>query len=414
VLFLDLDNFKGVNDGLGHGAGDELLRVVAGRLSNVIRPADTCARLGGDEFAVLVEEPGDSIDAASNAAHVAERIIAAVRQPWYIDGAEIVMSVSVGIAVARDSDSSDDLLRNADLAMYRAKGAGKGRYEVFEQAMHEVVRKRLALETELRRAIETGLDIDPTSAAAPFIVHYQPIAMLGTGEIKSYEALVRWRHPERGLVPPLEFIPVAEETGLIVPLGRWILREACRQTAVWQQAAALRGEPAVGVSVNISARQLLQPELPFDVAAALAMTGIAPASLTLEVTESMLVDDSDATLNRLNALKALGVRIAIDDFGTGYSSLGYLERFAVDLLKIDKSFIDKLGTLHTESPLARAIVGLGRELGMHVVAEGIENEAQWDRLRDLGCELGQGYFLARPRPASELYQDAPLAVDSAA
>jgi EAL domain-containing protein (putative c-di-GMP-specific phosphodiesterase class I) len=265
------------------------------------------------------------------------------------------------------------------------------------------VRKRIGLETELRRAVESGLD-DAAREDAPFIVYYQPIAALGSGEIKSYEALVRWQHPERGLVPPNEFIPVAEETGLIVPLGRWILREACRQTAQWQQIAALRGEQPVGVSVNISARQLAQPEFPFDVAAALAMSDLPASSLTLEVTESMLVDDSEATLNRLTALKALGIRIAIDDFGTGYSSLGYLERFAVDLLKIDKSFIDQVGTLHTESPLARAIVGLGRELGMHVVAEGIENEAQWLRLRDLGCDLGQGYFLAKPRPASELFQ----------
>jgi EAL domain-containing protein (putative c-di-GMP-specific phosphodiesterase class I) len=321
------------------------------------------------------------------------------------------VTVSVGIAVARRTESGDELLRNADLAMYRAKSNGKNRYEMFEPEMHEVVRERLELESELRRAVESCAAFahekgKPERAAGeepPFVVHYQPIASLDTSEVRNFEALVRWVHPTRGLVPPMEFIPIAEETGLIVPLGRWILREACTQARRWQQTGCQGLEAAqIGVTINLSARQLQQNELPDDVRAALEVSGLAPESLTLEMTESMLIDDSEATLGRLRALKALGVRLAIDDFGTGYSSLAYLERFPVDLLKIDRSFVDKIGLGDTESPLARAILGLGRELGMRVVAEGIETEAQWTRLRELGCEFGQGFYLARPKPASEL------------
>ncbi|HTL38266.1 MAG TPA: EAL domain-containing protein, partial [Kofleriaceae bacterium] len=411
VLFLDLDNFKAVNDGLGHAAGDELLCTVARRLQNVMRASDTCARLGGDEFAVLIEEPPDSPDSGAHAAHVAERMIAALNTVCAIAGADIGMTVSVGIAVARRGETGDELLRNADLAMYRAKSNGKNRYEMFEPAMHDVVRKRLELESELRRAIDQcaafthqrGMPARTSGEQPPFVVHYQPIASLDTSEVRSFEALVRWVHPTRGLVPPLDFIPIAEETGLIVPLGRWILREACTQARRWQEMGCQGLEAGqIGVTINLSARQLLQNELPDDVRAALDLSGLAPESLTLEMTESRLIDDSEATLGRLRALKALGVRLAIDDFGTGYSSLAYLERFPVDLLKIDRSFVDKIGLGDGESPLARAILGLGRELGMRVVAEGIETEAQWTRLRELGCELGQGFYLARPKPANEL------------
>jgi EAL domain-containing protein (putative c-di-GMP-specific phosphodiesterase class I) len=334
---------------------------------------------------------------------MAERIFESLRVPCDVNGSEIVVGVSIGIAVARVGDDDADLLRNADLAMYRAKARGKGRYEVFEPALHQAVRKRLELETELRRSIEQAIRGTPTPGERPpFVMHYQPIATLATGYISKVEALVRWDHPRRGLVPPMEFIPIAEEMGLIVPLGRWILREACRQTRAWQRAYATSGLPqAIGVTVNLSARQLLQPELPSDVAAALRDSGLPAGCLTLEMTESMLIEDSNAVLARLRALKALGIRLAIDDFGTGYSSLAYLERFPVDLLKIDKSFVDKIGA-GLESPLARAMIGLGRELGIAVVAEGIETHRQWSSLRDLGCEMGQGFYLSRPLPPSLL------------
>ena len=402
VLFIDIDNFKSINDGISHEAGDGLLCVIARRLSEAIRTSDTCARVGGDEFAVLVEANGTG-SVVSDAAHMAERIFGSLRVPCDVNGSDIVVSVSIGIAVARVGDDDADLLRNADLAMYRAKSRGKGRYEVFEPAMHQAVRKRLELETELRRSIEQAINGSASNGERPpFVMHYQPIATLATGYISKVEALVRWDHPRRGLVAPMEFIPIAEEMGLIVPLGRWILREACRQTRAWQRAYATSGLPqAIGVTVNLSARQLLQPELPSDVAAALRDSGLPAGCLTLEMTESMLVEDSNAVLARLRALKALGVRLAIDDFGTGYSSLAYLERFPVDLLKIDKSFVDKIGA-GLESPLARAMIGLGRELGIHVVAEGIETHGQWASLRDLGCEMGQGFYLSRPLPPALL------------
>jgi diguanylate cyclase (GGDEF)-like protein/PAS domain S-box-containing protein len=388
VLFLDLDNFKHVNDGWGHVVGDRLLVQVAARVLATLRAADTCARLGGDEFAVLLEEVDvTSGPVEARAAHVASRVVEALVPPLTCDGAEFTVGVSVGIAVAALGDSADDVLRNADLAMYRAKAAGKGRYEMFEPAMHAAVRDRLELEGDLRRVVERGCD--------DLVVHYQPIASIADGRIVGFEALVRWSDVRRGLVPPGAFISIAEETGLIVPIGHHVLRVACREARRWRDRV---GE-SLSVTVNLSARQLVEPDLPHAVAAVLAESGLAPEYLVLEMTESMLIDDSETTLARLLALKALGVRLAIDDFGTGFSSLGYLERFPVDLLKIDKSFVDKVGLEHDESPLARAILGLGGALGMRVVAEGIETEAQWTRLRELGCELGQGFYLATPVPA---------------
>jgi EAL domain-containing protein (putative c-di-GMP-specific phosphodiesterase class I) len=273
--------------------------------------------------------------------------------------------------------------------------------------MHDAVRRRLDLETELRRAVEwCALDQDP-GPDSPFVLHYQPITALDTGAVSGFEALVRWRHPERGLIPPMEFIPIAEETALILPLGRWIVAAACRQMARWQAARGALESDNLSLTVNVSAVQLLRPELAEDVAAALAASGLRPECLVIEMTESMLVDDSSATLERLRALKRLGVRLAIDDFGTGFSSLGYLERFPVDVLKIDKTFVDKLGIGvqgRDDSALARAILGLGGALNMNVVAEGIETEAQWSRLLELGCALGQGYYFARPLPPEQIRQ----------
>jgi diguanylate cyclase len=401
VLFLDLDNFKAVNDGFGHATGDRLLVDVAARLKGLLRAADTCARLGGDEFAVLLEEPPASGTGETHAAYVAERLIHELGRPFRCEGAEFLVGVSVGIAAAEPGDGVEELLRNADLAMYRAKARGKGRYEVFEPAMHETVRRRLELEAELRAAVEAG--------CGEFVLHYQPIARITDSAVTGFEALVRWRHPRRGVVPPGEFIAIAEETGLIVPLGRMVLREACRQTQRWQRVH----DAPLTITVNVSGRQLADPDFVREVSAALAATGLTPAALVLEMTESVLIDDSEGTLGRLAALKALGVRIAIDDFGTGYSSLAYLRRFPVDLLKIDKTFIDEVGSGTAESPLPRAILGLGGALGMAVVAEGVETASQWERLREMGCELGQGYFLARPMPPADaerlLLQDEAVA-----
>ena len=392
VLFIDLDNFKAVNDGLGHSAGDWLLIEVASRLAACLRPADTVARLGGDEFAVLLEHETDGSRA------VADTIIEAFVRPFSVHGTDIVVTVSIGIASACPREGADEILRNADLALYRAKGAGKACAARFEAAMHVAARRRLETEGELRRAIEGD------RSAGELVIYYQPLARLSTGRMTGFEALVRWMHPTRGMLEPLDFISLAEETGLIVPLGRWVLNEACRQTREWQERygplhSATGGSLRVGV--NLSGRHLSQPELLQDVSAALRNSGLAPTDLVLELTESMLVHDNRATLERLDALKGLGVRLAIDDFGTGYSSLAYLERFPVDSLKMDRSFIAGLGRESSNSPLAEAVIGLGRILGLRVVAEGIETAEQWDVLRRLGCSLGQGFYLSRPVPPAD-------------
>ncbi|HZJ00259.1 MAG TPA: EAL domain-containing protein [Gemmatimonadaceae bacterium] len=393
VLFIDLDNFKAVNDGLGHSAGDWLLIEVANRLLLCLRPADTVARLGGDEFAVLLD------DEAAKAEDIAERILQHFRHPFSVQGTDIVVTMSIGIASLLPQQGADDVLRNADLALYRAKGEGKACVASFEPEMHVAALRRLELETELRRAIEGDAE------CGQLALYYQPIARLSTGRMFGYEALVRWRHPERGLLEPLDFISLAEETGLIVPLGRWVLEEACRQTRDWQKrfGPLIRGSGmSLMVGVNLSGRHLAQPELVDDVAATLKKTGLTPNNLVLEMTESMLVHDNRATLERLHALKSLGVRLSIDDFGTGYSSLAYLERFPVDSLKMDRSFITSLdGQGDTKSPLAEAVIGLGRILGLKVVAEGIETKEQWQRLRELGCGLGQGFYISYPLPAAD-------------
>ena len=380
VLFLDLDDFKVVNDTLGHATGDQLLVEVAERLRGVLRSDDFAARFGGDEFAILLDD-GPNLAISMG---VAERIIAALRIAFLIEGREIQVGGSIGIAAARiGSGHADELLRNADVAMYTAKAAGKDRIAVFEPTMHAAIVARHELSAELSRSLGRG----------ELVVMYQPIIDLETGTATGLEALIRWRHPIRGLIEPSEFIPLAEETGVIVSLGRWILEEACRQTAAWSEF----GPPGRGLSitVNLSAQQLQEPSFVDDLRQLLEATGLRPEQLVLEMTETVMFHDTSTTIARLEAIRALGVRIAIDDFGTGYSSLGYLRRFRVDILKIAREFIGQADR-PDEWPFAAAIVALGRALGVTIVAEGIEEEGQLRRLRTLGCELGQGYLFARP------------------
>jgi len=386
VVFLDLDNFKTVNDSLGHTAGDELLVGVTSRLVSCVRPGDTAARLGGDEFALLLEDITDDREALA----VAERTIASLRQPFTLAGKEVFAGASLGVAFDAPGIGCDQLLRNADLAMYTAKSLGKGRFEVFAPEMHTVAVDRLEVEAELRRALERG----------ELRVHYQPIVALDTGAMVEVEALARWEHPERGLLPPSVFIQLAEDCGLIEELGRWVLTEACAQTSRWQ-AEHPRRDP-LGVSVNVSPRQLRDPRIVDDVARALRATALSPGCLTLEITEGAMMQDTDVALVHLTALKALGVRLAVDDFGTGYSSLSYLQRFPIDVLKIDRSFVLGINRGAEESALARAIVRLAQTLHLVAVAEGVENEAQATLLRKLGCQLAQGYLFARPGPASDI------------
>lgn len=392
VLFVDLDGFKTINDSLGHAAGDRLLAVVAQRLQTCVRTSDTVARLGGDEFALLIEDATDD----HAASEVAERIAASVRHPILLEGKEVFMTASIGIATAKDEGSASDLLRNADMAMYVAKSRGKARWERFEPGMHAKALERLDLEAELRHALDGG---------DQFVLLYQPIVQLQTGEVKGIEALVRWNHPQRGTLTPAQFIPLAEETGLIVSLGRWVLREACRQAQVWQ-AARTSGAPLT-LTVNVSGYQLQYDGVVADVRAALADSGLDPRNLVLEITESVLMQQNETILERLRALKAVGVRLAIDDFGTGYSSLGYLQRFPIDILKIDKAFVDDIGATGAEPALVRAIIALGDTLQLQTIAEGIELRQQWHGLRELGCEMGQGFLFARPVTVGQI--DALLA-----
>ncbi|MFP5361120.1 MAG: putative bifunctional diguanylate cyclase/phosphodiesterase [Thermoleophilia bacterium] len=378
VLFLDIDRFKIVNDSLGHAAGDELLREVGARLQAAIRPGDTAARFGGDEFAILLED----VAGREGAEHVAMRILLALRTPLTLAGRDVFVTASVGISI--DATCAEDAIRDADLAMYRAKAQGKGRYAIFEPYMHAAVVRRAELEADLQRVVERD----------ELVLHYQPIVALETGSVVGVEALVRWRHPERGLIAPDAFIPVAEETQLMAELGRWILTAACTQAARWQQGQPLR------VSVNLSACQLQSADVAGDVRRALASAGLDPSSLVLEITETALMRDVQDTISCLVELKRLGVLLAVDDFGTGYSSLDYLRRFPIDILKIDKAFVEDL--VAGDSKLAQAIIDLGDSFGLHVVAEGIEHELQRQRLIALGCRLGQGYCFARPMPAREL------------
>jgi diguanylate cyclase (GGDEF)-like protein/PAS domain S-box-containing protein len=386
VLFLDLDDFKYVNDSLGHRAGDRLLVEVAARLLAGLRPGDTVARLGGDEFTVLLEDLAEPEEAR----RVAERLADGLRPPFRLDGRDVFVSASIGIAGPSAGAQADDLLRLADVAMYEAKHRGKARYAVFDVGMDDRAWKRLDLEAELRRAIATD----------QLRVHYQPLLDLQSGRIVEVEALVRWEHPARGLLPPGEFIPLAEETGLIVPLGRRVLEEACRQVRIWQ--LAYPSDPPLAVAVNLSARQLMRPELVADIAAALRGADLGPSSLTLEVTETAALHDIVAMVGPLRALRERGMRLAIDDFGTGYSGLSYLRGCPVDALKIDRAYVAGLGVDPADTAMVRAVIAFARTLGLEVVAEGVENAIQLAELVGLGCDRGQGYFFARPLPAEKL------------
>ncbi len=387
LLLLDLDGFKVVNDSLGHAAGDRLLIALAERLAAAMRPGDTIARLGGDEFAVLLDTATD-IHAATA---VADRLLDALATPLALDGRELVVEASLGIALATDGAARpDDLLRDADLALYRAKDAGRAGYAIYDTSLHTAVNARLVLEAELRRAL----------ASEEFVLHYQPKVDLATGRLAGVEALVRWHHPTRGLVPPDDFIPLAEETGLIVPLGRWVLTEACHQARAW--AAARITDPPLTMSVNLSARQFRQPDLVGDVARILRDTGVIPGLIQLEITEGVLMEDAAATLGLLERLRGLGIALAIDDFGTGYSSLAYLKRFPIDVLKVDKAFVTGLGHDPGNGAITTAVIGLAHALGLAVTAEGVETAGELAQLRSLGCEQGQGYYFARPMPAAAL------------
>jgi diguanylate cyclase (GGDEF)-like protein len=408
VLLLDLDGFKGVNDSLGHAAGDLLLTRVSDRLLDCVRPTDTVARLGGDEFAILLEDLASPNDWQV----VANRMLESLRTPFDLDGKEIFVRASIGVAVQGEGgEDADALLRNADVAMYMAKSQGKNRFELFCPTMHSEMLRRLDIEADLRRAVETGNE---------FVLHYQPTVVLASGEISGVEALVRWQHPERGLVPPLDFIPIAEETGLIGQLGEWVLREACRQAVAWDVEALAAGverrEPPMTISVNLSARQLQHDSLVGMVHSVLESTGLEPGRLILEITETAVMNDHVTTIVKLQQLKELGIGLAIDDFGTGYSSLAYLRRFPIDVLKIDRSFVDGVTEGSQKAALLRTIVELGRTLNLKTVAEGIEQHDEMDQLRSLECDLGQGYYFARPLVADvvgELLRHGELRPDAA-
>jgi diguanylate cyclase (GGDEF)-like protein/PAS domain S-box-containing protein len=384
VIFMDLDDFKTINDSLGHAAGDEVLIEVAKRVAGSIRVTDTAARFGGDEFAILLEDVGS----AQEAADTAERILEALVEPLRLEHKELVVRSSLGISVVEGdaAPDADELIRNADAAMYIAKRDGKGGYRLFEPAMHEGVLARLELRADLQRAMTTD----------QLELHYQPVVRLEDGGVCGVEALLRWNHPERGRVAPDEFIPLAEEMGLIVPIGRWVLRQGCRQAKAIQELVPQ--DPPLTMAVNLSVKQLQHSDIVADVRDALDDSGLSPSSLTLEITETVMMTDTDLAVQRLQELRALGVRLAMDDFGTGYSSLSYLSRFPVDVLKMDRSFL-AAGASPEASGLATAVVALGKTLSLDVVAEGIEYPEQWTTLRDLGCGLGQGFYFARPMDA---------------
>jgi diguanylate cyclase (GGDEF)-like protein len=393
VLCFDLDRFKTVNDTLGHIFGDKLLRQVAERLHPCLREGDTVARMGGDEFAIIQ----GSLTEATEITALAARLIETINAPFDLDGHQVVVGASIGIAVApTDAADADQLLKNADMALYRAKAEGRGTYRFFEPKMDALMQARRVLELDLRKALING----------EFELYYQPIVNLATDGISGFEALLRWNHPQRGLVAPLEFIPLAEETALIVPIGEWVLRQACREAVKWPRH--------ISVAVNVSPAQFTRPNLPQVVMSALAASGLAAERLELEITESVLLLGSESTLATLHQLRKMGVRISMDDFGTGYSSLSYLRSFPFDKIKIDRSFVHDVASNEDSMAIIRAVTGLGANLHMTTTGEGVETQQELDYLKREGCVEAQGYFFSRPRPANEIYQMLEGRADGAA
>jgi diguanylate cyclase (GGDEF)-like protein len=384
VAFMDLDRFKLINDSMGHPAGDALLVALSRRLEAALRSGDTVARFGGDEFVVV----SDGIRADRDIVSIAERLTAALAEPFFFGTEQIYVSGSIGLAAGCGDETADELIRNADAAMYEAKERERGSWALYREPLHAGVVSRLETERDLHRALQEH----------EFLLHYQPKCSLATAEVVGVEALVRWAHPTKGLVSPADFIPVCEETGLILPLGEWVLFEAGRQARAWRERHRLN----VAVSVNLSARQLVRPDLTDRVTAMLETTGADPADLCLEITEGTLLVDMGAAVRHLTELRSLGVRISIDDFGTGYSSLAYLRTLPLDELKIDRSFVTAVAEDPSAAAIVASVVSLGHALGLLVVAEGVETAAQLTTLRDLGCDLAQGFHLARPAPAADI------------
>jgi diguanylate cyclase (GGDEF)-like protein len=390
VLFIDLDDFKVINDTKGHETGDELLAGVGERLRRLVARDDTVARLGGDEFAILIEGAGQPADIES----IAGRIIAAMAEPLDIRGELLTPNMSIGVAVSTDAADPTDLLRQADLALYVAKGSGKNQFRRYQSSLHTALLQRLELRAALEKSVTEG----------GFLLHYQPIVDMKTGVMRGAEALLRWDRPGYGFVPPSQFIDVAEDSGLIVPIGNWVLRKALATAAEWYRTG--RPDPIPYVSVNVSARQFRTPGFVELVREQLDANALPPYLLVLEITESLLLRDAEQVWIDLTALREIGVRIAIDDFGTGYSSLSYLRQVPADILKIDKSFVDDIATQPQQAAVVQAIVSLAHTLNLQVVAEGIENEASHELLTRFGCALGQGYLFARPMSAAQLFQPA--------
>jgi len=387
LLFLDLDLFKRVNDSLGHDAGDRLLRVAAERIRRAVREADQLFRMGGDEFTVLLED----VRGPEEAAMVAARMLEAIAEPLQLQHHEISVTASVGIALyPRDDTVGERLVKSADTAMYRAKELGRNRYAFFAREMNERVESQMLLEAALRRALKND----------EFVLHFQPRVSALTGRSTGAEALLRWQHPEWGLVEPARFVPLLEETGLVVPVGAWVLAEACRQAKAWQDA----GLPPLRVSVNLSSRQFRSETLFESVSEALRASGLPPHLLELELTESLLVENVDHAMGVMGKLKAIGTAISIDDFGTGYSSLGYLKRFPIDSLKIDKSFVRDIATSPKDAAIVRAISGLARSLGIGLIAEGVEEPRQMEFLRARHCTEMQGFLFSKPLPAASMVE----------
>ncbi|GLR15115.1 hypothetical protein GCM10007907_39050 [Chitinimonas prasina] len=385
LLFVDLDHFKTINDSLGHDVGDQLLKEVASRLNDALRAGDAVGRLGGDEFVILLR----NLDSGEDASYVASRVLERLARPFVVDEHELVVTPSLGIALyPEDGEDYDTLVRNADAAMYHAKEHGRNTFRFYTADMNARAREILAVENQLRRALERD----------EFVLHYQPQVAMSSGAIVGVEALIRWRHPERGLIGPMQFIPIAEERGLIGDIGEWVLREACRQNRAWQD----EGLPPIEVAVNLSAMQFYRRDLAEDITGILKETGLDARWLALEVTESVIVQDVESTIATLAALKAMGLKLAIDDFGTGYSSLSYLKRFKVDKLKVDRSFVMDIPGDADDSAITRAVVNLARNLGLQVIAEGVETPEQWSFLKQEGCDEVQGYLVSPPLPAIDL------------